>query len=834
MPPPAIPAPAAAPEGLFQTLLAVSLTGVILFRPVYGEGPARVVDWTYVQLNPAAQRMLQLPECPTQTFLTLFPNAVGTDIMAFYRDTFETGTAGRYQVNYQHDGLDNYYHLAAQRHGELLVVSFTDTANQPRTAVEVALRAAQAAEQAAYAEANRQREQLHGMFAQAPAMICIFDGPEHVFQFVNPPYQALVGPRPLLGLPIAKAMPELAGQPVFDLLDEVYRTGETFRANEMLVQLDHANAHPEALEKRYYNFTYQARHNLAGATDGILVFAYEVTPQVQARQQLQQLNNELETRVAERTREAEAARADAEAQRNRLHLLFAQVPTPISVHTGPAHVFEWVHPHTAALLGHRPLLGLSRREALPELPEAHHAPFDEAYRTGRPVRLPEVLTRVALAAGAEPTDTHYDVTYQPLFDATGRIEGVMSFSVDVTEQMLARHQNEALQAELLAAAQRQVQERETFFKVFEQTPALIQLLRAPNHRIEYVNPAYQRLFPGRPLVGHDLAVALPELREQGFIALIDRVYQTGETYYGTDVPMPLARPAGPPETRYFDFTYQAYLEDGQTAGIAVYANDVTEQVQARQQVEALNQELAATNAELHGTNARLTSTNADLDTFIYTASHDLKAPIANIEGLLAALGEHLPDAARQAPPVPELFRMMQGAVERFQLTIDQLTDITKLQQAQQQSAEAVDLAALIEAVRLDLALVLAAAGAEVAVAVADCPTVHFAPKNLRSIIYNLLSNAVKYRHPHRAPVVQVRSRPGPGRAVVLEVTDNGLGLSESQQAKLFGMFQRLHTHVEGSGIGLYMIKKIVDNAGGTIAVRSQPEHGTTFTVTLPG
>ena len=243
------------------------MTGVILFRPVYGEGPARVIDWTYVQLNPAAQRMLQLPECPTQTFLTLFPNAVGTDIMAFYRDTFETGTAGRYQVNYQHDGLDNYYHLAAQRHGELLVVSFTDTANQPRTAVEVALRAAQAAEQAAYAEANRQREQLHGMFAQAPAMICIFDGPEHVFQFVNPPYQALVGPRPLLGLPIAKAMPELAGQPVFDLLDEVYRTGETFRANEMLVQLDHANAHPEALEKRYYNFTYQARHNLAGATD---------------------------------------------------------------------------------------------------------------------------------------------------------------------------------------------------------------------------------------------------------------------------------------------------------------------------------------------------------------------------------------------------------------------------------------------------------------------------------------------------------------------------------------------------------------------------------------
>ncbi|WP_374679459.1 ATP-binding protein [Hymenobacter sp. J193] len=63
--------------------------------------------------------------------------------------------------------------------------------------------------------------------------------------------------------------------------------------------------------------------------------------------------------------------------------------------------------------------------------------------------------------------------------------------------------------------------------------------------------------------------------------------------------------------------------------------------------------------------------------------------------------------------------------------------------------------------------------------------------------------------------------------------DNGLGLSAAQQARLFGLFQRLHTHVEGSGIGLYTIKRILDNAGGTITVQSQPDVGTTFTVTFP-
>ncbi len=66
--------------------------------------------------------------------------------------------------------------------------------------------------------------------------------------------------------------------------------------------------------------------------------------------------------------------------------------------------------------------------------------------------------------------------------------------------------------------------------------------------------------------------------------------------------------------------------------------------------------------------------------------------------------------------------------------------------------------------------------------------------------------------------------------VVLEVQDNGLGLDPASEQKLFGMFQRFHDHVEGSGIGLYMVKKMVENAGGRIAVRSELGVGTTFLV----
>jgi signal transduction histidine kinase len=81
--------------------------------------------------------------------------------------------------------------------------------------------------------------------------------------------------------------------------------------------------------------------------------------------------------------------------------------------------------------------------------------------------------------------------------------------------------------------------------------------------------------------------------------------------------------------------------------------------------------------------------------------------------------------------------------------------------------------------------------------------------------------------------VELRCR-STSSTVVLEVQDNGLGLTKSQQGQLFGLFQRLHDHVAGTGIGLYMVKRLVENAGGTIAVQSQIGEGTTFTISLPG
>jgi PAS domain S-box-containing protein len=233
--------------------------------------------------------------------------------------------------------------------------------------------------------------------------------------------------------------------------------------------------------------------------------------------------------------------------------------------------------------------------------------------------------------------------------------------------------------------------------------------------------------------------------------------------------------------------------------------------------------------ELYENNEQLTRANVDLDNFIYTASHDLKAPISNIEGLLQALLLELPAVGQSSGQVQPLMAMMQDSVERFKRTIEHLTEVTKLQKEQIQPVAMVELGSVIQDVCLDLEPLLQESGGKMEIDITACPSVSFAEKNLRSVVYNLLSNALKYRSPERVVLVRVSCRHEKDYDV-LTVQDNGLGINLVHEQRLFGMFQRLHDHVEGSGIGLYMVKKMVENAGGKITVESQVDVGSTFSV----
>lgn len=233
---------------------------------------------------------------------------------------------------------------------------------------------------------------------------------------------------------------------------------------------------------------------------------------------------------------------------------------------------------------------------------------------------------------------------------------------------------------------------------------------------------------------------------------------------------------------------------------------------------------------LYEKNKQLGSINSDLDNFIYTASHDLKAPVSNIEGLVASLVENLEsDKPSDKEENHLLLHMMQVSIAKFKNTINELTEISKIQKLQNEDIEDVNISEILEDVKLSIHDKIQEAKAHITSRLSDVPILKYSKKNIRSILYNLISNAVKYRDPSRQAEIWVELSKKQ-EWVVLEVSDNGLGIKEEDQKKVFSIYKRFHNHVEGTGIGLYIVKKMVDNAGGHVEVKSELGKGTMFLV----
>ncbi|WP_051068857.1 PAS domain S-box protein [Cesiribacter andamanensis] len=226
-------------------------------------------------------------------------------------------------------------------------------------------------------------------------------------------------------------------------------------------------------------------------------------------------------------------------------------------------------------------------------------------------------------------------------------------------------------------------------------------------------------------------------------------------------------------------------------------------------------------------NVELTRTNNDLDNFVYTASHDLKAPVMNIEGLLHALERVMKPKAGADKEVGMILDMIQQSIGRFKNTIGHLTEISKIQKNLEEDVTEVEFASLIREVLLSISKQVRDTRALIKVDTSGCEQLRFSQKDLHSIVFNLISNALKYHSPERKLEIEITTRQE-GAYAVLSVKDNGLGFRQEQAEKVFSMFKRLHNHVEGSGVGLYIVKRIVDNAGGTIKVESEVDRGTHF------
>src|SRR5690554_327282 len=215
----------------------------------------------------------------------------------------------------------------------------------------------------------------------------------------------------------------------------------------------------------------------------------------------------------------------------------------------------------------------------------------------------------------------------------------------------------------------------------------------------------------------------------------------------------------------------------------------------------------------------------DRNLFIHIASHDLKAPLANIEGIVNSLKKGL-----EAPEGLEpLIQMLDLSVKRLKSKLNELAATAK---GQEEAAE-VDFEKELKEVLLDLKEEITGSETEIISDFSKAPSINFSRKNLKSILQNLISNSVKFRSPYRKPKVMVDTEKAEDRFIVLRVQDNGLGIDDKDQNRIFGIYSRLNADIPGTGVGMAIVKRMVENAGGKLELQSTVGEGSTFTVFLP-
>jgi signal transduction histidine kinase len=219
--------------------------------------------------------------------------------------------------------------------------------------------------------------------------------------------------------------------------------------------------------------------------------------------------------------------------------------------------------------------------------------------------------------------------------------------------------------------------------------------------------------------------------------------------------------------------------------------------------------------------------NAELDFLIYSISHDLRSPLMSVKGLLALIAESEETNAN----VKTYLKMADGSIDRLDQTIYDILEYSKNSRTEIQN-EDFNIRELVEQINADLKHYNEKA-VDFQISIQGSNEIHTDKKRLVTVIKNLISNAVKYSKTNAEPSFVKFEMNQVNEFIEIQVSDNGIGIHKDQHTRIFEMFYRVSTGRVGSGLGLFIVKEIMEKMGGNISLQSELNIGSTFTVRLP-
>ena len=653
--------------------------------------------------------------------------------------------------------------------------------------------------------------QYRDLVLSSPAPIAILKGPSYIITTANNAIIEIWGKGTnIIGKALFSILPEWEEKGFQNLFQAVFTSAKPSQALETAIPF----LLNGKLEARYYNFLFQPVLNLMGEVEGIGIIATDVTSQVLLNQKLKK-------------------------SEEHFRKLMLQAPVAICIFRSPEFTVEIANEEMLRFWGRseEEVINKPVFEAMPELVgQGFEELLINVLKTGERFSTNEVS--VGFMKGGKIEKVFINLVYEALYDDDGSISGVLAVANVITDLVNARKRMEVqstLFTDMLMAA-----------------PGFVCTLLGPDHVYNLVNAKYQSLFGNRKIKGLPIKQALPELEGQGFYELLDNVYQTGKVYLGIDVPIILGRDdTSILETRYFNLSYQPmYDEDRTIFSILVFGYEVTEQVIAKnknlegEQLRAkeLEEKVQERTIELIKANDDLKKMNEKLESFTYVTSHDLQEPLRKIQTFGARLLDVEQDVLSDKSK--EYFKRIMNAANRMQTLINDLLSYATIG-IKDQHSESTNLNKIVAEVQDDLMESIAEKSVKIEVGALGEAAIN--PFHFRQIMTNLIANAIKFSITDKQPHIIINSKIIAGKDLQginllsnknylhISISDNGIGFNPEYKEKIFDVFQRLHSRQEyaGTGIGLSIVKKIVENYNGVIAANSVQGEGTTFNIYLP-